>query len=50
LSRNKTKYMTMSREQNTGRSLGIKTDNKSFERVCVVVASFTYDADIPFSS
>jgi hypothetical protein len=42
--------MAMSREQNTGRSRSIKIDNKSFERVCVIVASFTDDAVIPFSS
>jgi hypothetical protein len=29
----KTKYMAMSQDQNTGRSHGIKTDNSSFERV-----------------
>jgi len=29
----KTKYMVMSREQNTGRSHNIKIDNSSFERV-----------------
>ena len=29
----KTKYMVMSREQNTGRSHSIKTENRSFERV-----------------
>jgi hypothetical protein len=28
----KTKYMVMSRDQNAGRSLSIKTDNSSFER------------------
>ena len=30
---NKTKYMIMSRDQNTGRSQSMKTDNSSFERV-----------------
>ena len=29
----KTKYMVMSRNQNTGRSHNIKNDNRSFERV-----------------
>jgi len=29
----KTKYMIMSRDQNTGRNHNIKTDNSSFERV-----------------
>ena len=29
----KTKYMVTSRDQNTGRSHSIKTDNSSFERV-----------------
>jgi len=29
----KTKYMVVSRDQNTGRSHNIKTDNSSFERV-----------------
>jgi len=29
----KTKYMVMSREQNTGQNHNIKTDNKFFERV-----------------
>jgi hypothetical protein len=29
----KTKYMVMSREKNTGRSQNIKGDNSSFERV-----------------
>ena len=29
----KTKYMVMSRDQNTGRSHNMKTDNSSFERV-----------------
>ena len=29
----KTKYMVMSRDQNAGRSLNIKIDNSSFERV-----------------
>jgi len=29
----KTKYMVMSRDQSVGRSLNIKTDNSSFERV-----------------
>jgi hypothetical protein len=29
----KTKYMVMSRDQNAGRSLNIKTDNSSLERV-----------------
>jgi len=29
----KTKYMVMSRDQNTGRSHTINIDNKSFERV-----------------
>jgi hypothetical protein len=28
----KTKYMVMSRDQNTGRGHSIKTDNSSFER------------------
>jgi len=30
---NKTKYKIMSRDQNTGRSQSMKTDNSSFERV-----------------
>jgi hypothetical protein len=30
---NKTKYMVMSSDQNTGRSHNIKIDNSSFERV-----------------
>jgi hypothetical protein len=29
----KTKYMIMSREQNTRRNHGVKSDNSSFERV-----------------
>jgi hypothetical protein len=29
----RTKYMVMSRDQNTGRSRSMKTDNSSFERV-----------------
>ena len=29
----KTKYMTTSRDQDAGRSHGMKTDNSSFERV-----------------
>jgi len=29
----KTKYMVMTRYQNAGRSLNIKTDNSSFERL-----------------
>ena len=29
----KSKYMVMSREQNTGRSFNTKIDNSSFERV-----------------
>jgi hypothetical protein len=29
----KTKYMVMSRDQNAGRSLCIKTDNSSFDKV-----------------
>ena len=29
----KTKYMVMSRDQNAGRILGMKTENSSFERV-----------------
>ena len=32
-SADKTKYMVMSRDQNTGRSYNIKIDNSSFERV-----------------
>ena len=33
MSADKTKYMVMSRDQNTGRSCSMKIDNSSIERV-----------------